>query len=112
MHSDVIGDMLRRRSILALLGLVLLALGCSATSPGPRTRTPTAASSRNLDPAPRPGFVINGTCPITGRPVAPHPTKIAHEGRTIGFCSERCVAEWRSLSEPIRDHFVAMTESP
>ena len=92
----------RRPSTVALLGLVLFAIGCSATSTGPRTRTSPAASSRGSD-------VINGVCPITGRPVARHAPTITYKGRTIGFCSEPCVTEWKTLAEPMQANFVEMT---
>ena len=96
----------RHRPASALLGLVLLPLGCSATSSGTPTWTPT------LDRAARAGpGVINRSCPITGRPVDPTSPTVTHNQRTIGLCSEACVARWKGLLEPIQDNFVAMNES-
>ena len=107
-RSDLINEMPRLRPASALLGLVLLPLGCSATSSGTPTRSPTPSPSRSPDRAARPGpGVVNHVCPITGRPVDPNAPTIAHKGRTIGLCSDACVARWKGLLEPIQDNFVA-----
>jgi hypothetical protein len=106
-RSDLLKMILRRRPVLALTGLVLLALGCSGASTGASMRGPAPSPSRRVDQAPPVAGVINHSCPITGRAVAPDAPTVAHKGHTIGLCGDACVAGWERLREPIKDNFVA-----
>jgi YHS domain-containing protein len=38
---------------------------------------------------------INEKCPISGKPASPD-FVVVHEGKTIGFCCEKCVAKFEA----------------
>lgn len=98
------------------LGLALLLAGCTTT----RLARPSTTGSTAVKPegtalkpegtALKPGAAINDTCPISGRPVDPKVPGVEFEGRTIGFCSPVCAAQWHETPIAIKLHFLAMSE--
>lgn len=48
---------------------------------------------------------VNGKCPVTGKPVKPAYVA-SHEGRTIGFCCEKCLAQFTAEPAKFADKVV------
>lgn len=74
---------MKRLSILMIVATCTLGTGCL----GVRAWTPAT---------------VNASCPITGNRVMREAGEVAWEGRSVGFCSERCIDSWSDLEEPAK----------
>ncbi len=73
------------------LSAVMIALGLGFAS--------WTLSASGAGPATTQAAAVNQQCPVSGDPVDPKAPTVEYKGKTIGFCCESCIPEFKADPE-------------
>jgi YHS domain-containing protein len=79
-------------------GAVVAVHGADDAKPDAKTETKTEAKADDKAPATAPSTqaaIFNKTCPVGGDDVDPKVKTVTYKGKTIGFCCEECIADFK-----------------
>ena len=80
------------------LGAVITVRAADESKPDAKAGQKTEAKSDEKAPATAPATqaaIFNKTCPVGGEDVDPKVKTVAYKGKTIGFCCEECIGDFK-----------------